>query len=71
MFIDKHYPLIVLLLFIILLFLNIDLIESNDNHNGTSNETIKRNEMKFKPSVLGKCTRCRLMSNSLSEVNSN
>ena len=70
----KHYPLIVLSLFII--FLYIDVVESNDNHqsspilnnNGTSNETMKRNEKTFKPSVLGKCTRCRLMSNSLFEV---
>ena len=52
------------------------MVESSDNHqsspilnnNGTSNETMKRNEKTFKPSVLGKCTRCRLMSNSLFEV---
>ncbi|KAH7642550.1 hypothetical protein HUG17_5595 [Dermatophagoides farinae] len=71
----KHYPLIVLSLFIIF-FSYIDVVESSDNHqsspilnnNGTSNETMKRNEKTFKPSVLGKCTRCRLMSNSLFEI---
>ncbi|XP_027202012.2 cysteine-rich with EGF-like domain protein 2 [Dermatophagoides pteronyssinus] len=72
----KHYLSIVLFIFVIII-LKIDSIESNENHyqsstiinNGTiSNETIKRNSIKFKPSVLGKCTRCRLMSNSLFEM---